>query len=110
MADAWSGRLLRLGSGGAFVDEIQIGWTSRDVLHKPYVASLADGRILVSYPETGRLVLLSSDGEQIGTWQPLESSIPVGVVAMPDGGFAFSDAGLHHVQIVPAALIDGLFE
>jgi hypothetical protein len=29
---------------------------------------------------------------------------------MEDGGFAFSDAGLSNIQIVPAALVDSLFE
>jgi hypothetical protein len=34
----------------------------------------------------------------------------VGVVAMPDGGFAFSDVMRNEVQIVPAALVDSFFE
>ncbi len=112
VADAWSGRLLRFGPGPerVYIGEIRVGWTSRDVLHKPYVAVLTDGRILVSYPETGRLVLLTADGKQAGSWQPLQASIPVGVVAMPDGGFAFSDVGLDNVQIVPATLVDSLFQ
>jgi DNA-binding beta-propeller fold protein YncE len=112
VADAWSGRLLRFGSGPehAYLGEIRVGWTSREVLHKPYVAVLNDGRILASYPETGRLVLFTATGEQAGSWQPLASSMPLGVVAMPDGGFAFNDAGLHHVQIIPAGLVESLFE
>ena len=112
VTDAWSGRLLRFGPGpdAAYAGEIRTGWTSRDVLHKPYVAVLTDGRILVSYPEAGRLVLFTAAGEQIGAWQPLQSSVPVGVVATQDGGFAFSDVGLDHVQIIPAALVESLFE
>ncbi|HEU0073001.1 MAG TPA: hypothetical protein VFS30_03250, partial [Dehalococcoidia bacterium] len=112
VADTWSGRLLRFGRSPdhAYLDEVRVGWTSQEVLHKPYVAVLTDGRILVSYPEIGRLVLFTDAGEQIGAWQPLAASVPLGVVAMQDGGFAFSDAGLNHIQIVPAALVDSLFE
>lgn len=112
VADAWSGKLLRFGPGAEFdyLGEIRAGWASKEILHKPYVAELADDRILVSYPEGGRLVLLSGSGEQLGTWQPLAASVPVGVVAMPDGGFAFSDVGMNHVQIIPEGLVDSLFE
>ena len=110
VADAWSGDILRFGPDAAYIGEIRAGWTSRDVLDKPYVAVLTDGRILVSYSEVGRLVLFTDAGDQIGTWQPLQSSAPVGVVATQDGGFAFSDVELNHVQIIPAALVDSLFE
>jgi hypothetical protein len=34
----------------------------------------------------------------------------VGVVVMPDGGFAFSDVTRNEVQIVPAALMSELFQ
>jgi DNA-binding beta-propeller fold protein YncE len=112
VADAWSSRILRFGPGpdNAYVGEIDARWTSRDVLHKPYVTVLTDGRILVSHPESGQLLLFSEAGQVAGTWQPLQGSIPVGVAARPDGGFAFSDAARNEIQIVPAALVDSLFE
>jgi hypothetical protein len=34
----------------------------------------------------------------------------VGVVARHDGGFAFSDVGMNMIQIVPASLVESLFE
>jgi hypothetical protein len=112
VADAWSGRILRFGlaPGNEYAGAIDARWTSRDVLHKPYVTVLSDGRILVSHPKTGQLLLFTDAGDPAGTWRPLQDSLPVGVVARPDGGFAFSDAGRNEIQVIPAALVDSLFE
>jgi DNA-binding beta-propeller fold protein YncE len=109
VADAWSGRVLRFGEASGY-SVIDARWTSRDVLHKPYVAVLTDGRILASHPETGQLLLFTNTGEPAGSWRPLQNSIPVGVVARHDGGFAFSDVGMNMIQIVPASLVESLFE
>jgi hypothetical protein len=80
------------------------------VLDKPYLTVLADGRILASLPESGQLVLFAADGTRAGAWQPLAQAKPVGVVAMPDGGFAFSDVNRNEIQIVPAGLLPDLFK
>jgi predicted membrane-bound mannosyltransferase/DNA-binding beta-propeller fold protein YncE len=111
VTDAWSGRILRYEAQPpyGYLGEIDAGWTSHEILHKPYATVLSDGRILVSSPETGRLLLFTAQGEEIGTWQPLQGSVPVGVTAMPEGGFAFSDIARNEIQIVPADLIDGFF-
>ena len=110
VTSTWAGELQRLDTGGEVLDSMSIGWTSQTVQDKPYVAVLTDGRILVTLPETGELVLLESDGTRVGAWQPLVKSKPVGVVALPDGGFAFTDSSRHEVQVVPAALIGELFQ
>jgi DNA-binding beta-propeller fold protein YncE len=112
VTDDWSGRILRFGPapGYEYLGSIDAGWKSQDILHKPYVTALADGRILVSHPESGRLLLFEATGKQVGDWHPLADSIPVGVVAMRDGGFAFSDVGRNEIEIVPAALVDSLFK
>ena len=57
-------------------------------------------------------MLFNADGTEVGTWQPLPTSKPVGVVAMPDGGFAFSDAAdtRNEVEIIPADLVAGFFK
>jgi hypothetical protein len=36
--------------------------------------------------------------------------MPVGVAALADGGFAFSDIRRHEVQMVPAELVAGFFQ
>jgi predicted membrane-bound mannosyltransferase/DNA-binding beta-propeller fold protein YncE len=112
VSDDWSGRILRFGPapGYEYLGEIEVGWTSQEILHKPYLAVLIDGRILTSSPESGRLLLFTATGEHVGEWQPLANSVPVGVTAMQDGGFAFSDPGRNEIQIIPAALVDQLFK
>lgn len=112
VADDWSGRILRFGPapGYDYLGAIDAGWKSQEILHKPYVTVLSDGRILVSHPESGRLLLFNQAGDKVGEWRPLADSIPVGVVATRDGGFAFSDAGRNEIEIIPAALVDSLFE
>ena len=110
VADAWSGRLLSFSSGIVAAGSISVPWTSHGVQEKPYVTVLKDGRILVSLPEKGRLLLYDRSGRELGSWQPLPTSRPIGVAALPDGGFAFSDGALNQVQIVPAGVIPSLFK
>jgi predicted membrane-bound mannosyltransferase/sugar lactone lactonase YvrE len=110
VASAWTGDIRRIDAQGDAAGAIPVGWTSQLVLDKPYLTVLTDGRILASLPETGELVLFAPDGTRAGVWQPLAQSKPVGVVAMPDGGFAFSDVNRNEIQIVPARLLPELFQ
>jgi DNA-binding beta-propeller fold protein YncE len=110
VADAWSGRVLRFGSGMTPAGSFNVPWTSRDVPNKPYLAVLKDGRIVASVPERGRLYLYDASGKELGSWQPLPSSRPIGVAASADGGFVFTDAAMNQVQIVPAAAMGALFK
>jgi predicted membrane-bound mannosyltransferase/DNA-binding beta-propeller fold protein YncE len=109
VADTWNARIQRLSPGLEPSGAFSVGWSSKNVLDKPYLAVLADGRILTSVPESGNLLLLDSEGNRVGAWKPLPDSMPVGVVALPGGGFAFSDIRRNEVQIVPANLVDGFF-
>ncbi len=110
VTSTWTGDIRRVDTSGEELASIPVGWTSQEVQDKPYITVLSDGRILVPMPETGELVLYDADGTKVGAWQPLAQSKPVGVVAMPDGGFAFSDVSRNEIQIVPADLVDGFFE
>jgi len=107
VADAWNGRIQRFRQGDA--SEFPVGWRSRDVLAKPYLTILRDGRILASDPENGRLLLFEADGRPAGAWRPEDGSVPLGVAALADGGFVFSDAAASTVQVVPGSLIESLF-
>jgi predicted membrane-bound mannosyltransferase/streptogramin lyase len=109
VADTWNGRIQKFGPGFTPLAQFEVGWTSRDVTAKPYIAVLTDGRIVVTDPANRSLLLFSADGSRIGAWRPEEESYPVGVAAMPDGGFVFSELNRGHLQIVPGSLIDGLF-
>jgi predicted membrane-bound mannosyltransferase/DNA-binding beta-propeller fold protein YncE len=110
VANTWTGDIQRFDVRGEASSSVPVGWTSRMVLDKPYLAVLEDGRIVAALPETGELVLFEADGARAGAWQPSPDSKPVGVAAMPDGGLAFSDVARNEVQIVPAPLLETLFE
>ncbi len=123
IADTWNGRIQRLdpalveNPGGPFVGAQPPGtsvfaapWTSHEILDKPYLAVLSDGRIIASDPEQGELVLYDANGTRLGAWKPDTDSQPIGVAALPSGGFVYSDARRNQVQIVPASLLDRLFK
>jgi DNA-binding beta-propeller fold protein YncE len=109
VADAWNGRIQRFGPGFASPMAIATGWTSEDILAKPYLAVLSDGRLIASDPAKGQLLLFDAEGRLAGTWPPETGSRPLGVAALPDGGFVFSDVGRNELQVVPRALIATLF-
>ena len=109
VADAWNGRVQRLSPGSSAAVSFEVSWTSREVLDKPYITVLSSGQVLVSKPENGRLILFDAQGNRVGEWQPLADGVAVGVAALPDGGFVFSDIRRNEVQIVPGNLLQTLF-
>jgi uncharacterized protein (TIGR03663 family) len=110
VADAWNGRVQVLPASGEPPYAFTTQWTSHEVVAKPYVSVLSDGRVLISVPETGSLVLYTASGSRVGTWKPLVDSMPIGVAPTADGGFVFSDGRRNEVQVVPGRLIAGLFQ
>ena len=82
VADAWNGRIQRLAPDLAAAVAFATGWTSRDAAAKPYLAVLADGRILASDPAQGALLLFDAAGAPLGAWHPAAGSRPLGVAAL----------------------------
>ncbi len=62
VADTWNARIQKFTPDMQPAGEFPVDWTSRDVLSKPYLAVLKDGRILTTDPATGRLLLFQADG------------------------------------------------
>jgi len=110
VADAWNGRVQRLDTARKTWTSFNVGWTGRDVLAKPYVAVLADGRIVASDPGKGLLLLFDGEGRPLGSWKPDSDVVPLGVAALSNGGFVFSDGQRGQVQIVPGTLVGSLFK
>jgi DNA-binding beta-propeller fold protein YncE len=111
VADAWNGRIQRFERG--FTGEpasAAVPWRSREVPDKPYIAILSEGRVLVTVPENGTLMLFDADLRPIGTWRPEAGAKPIGVAPTADGGFVFSDSAHDQVQIVPGAKVAELFK
>jgi predicted membrane-bound mannosyltransferase/sugar lactone lactonase YvrE len=110
VADTWNGRIQRFSPAFESPVSFPTGWSSREVFAKPYLAVLTDGRIVASDPGKGVLLLLGADGQPRGVWRPEADSQPIGVAATAEGGFVFSDGRRNQVQVVPAALVDQLFQ
>jgi DNA-binding beta-propeller fold protein YncE len=109
VADTWNHRIQRFDSNLGSPSSFETGWASQDVLAKPYITVLNDGRIVASDPGKGELLLFSASGQRLGAWRPDSDSLPIGVAARPDGGFVFSDGRRNQLQIVPGPLVDRLF-
>lgn len=110
VADAWNGRIQKFGPGFAPIAQYQVGWTSREVPAKPYIAVLTDGSIVVTDPANRSLILFDRNGNRLGAWRPEPDSYPVGVAATSDGGFVYSEAERGHLQFVPGPLVRSLFQ
>jgi uncharacterized protein (TIGR03663 family) len=109
VADTWNSRIQRFNPDMSEPMSFGAGWNSQEILDKPYLAVLNDGRILATDPAQGLLVLFDANGNRVGAWRPEADAQPVGVAALPDGGFVYSDARRNQVQVVPAGLIERLF-
>ena len=109
VADAWNARIQRFEADFSAPVSFPTGWSSREVMAKPYLAVLGDGRIVASDPGNGLLLLLDAEGESSGLWRPEADSQPIGVAALADGGFVFSDGRRNELQVVPGDLVSELF-
>jgi sugar lactone lactonase YvrE len=110
VADFWNKRVLVLGSDLAVKDTIDVPtWGSQAVTDRPYMALLADGRLLVTDPANGKVLAFASDGSSIGEYVPPKEERaafvrPVGiatdgesVVVVDSGGNVARKIGLAEV-------------
>jgi DNA-binding beta-propeller fold protein YncE len=109
VADAWNARIQRFEADFGAPSSFAAGWSSQEVIAKPYLTVLRDGRIVATDLAKGLLILFDASGRQTGTWRPTDGAQPLGVAATPDGGLVFSDARRNELQFIPANLIDQLF-
>jgi uncharacterized protein (TIGR03663 family) len=103
VADTWNSRVQKLDPDGKPLLQVQVppGWESQNVANKPYLAIDGSGRIIVSFPEQGRLVVLDQNGSTVKD-VPLEGSAPVGVAVGPDGRILTADAKGNLIYALPA--------
>jgi sugar lactone lactonase YvrE len=109
VADTWNSRIQAIANAGQ-ITSFPVPWNSQGINDKPYLAVLSDGRIVATDPAKGSVLLYAADGTSLGSWTPAAGGRPVGLAALPDGGFVFTDAQNNQAQVVPAAAIAGLFK
>jgi sugar lactone lactonase YvrE len=104
VADTWNARIQKLSPNGDPLAQIAVptGWQSQSVSNKPYLAVDAQGRIIASFPEQGRLVVFGADGQQIKEVPLQINGSPVGVAVAPDGRVLVANAKANVVESLPS--------
>lgn len=86
VADTWNRRIQRFNREFVYQGEVRIeGWGSRDILAKPYLAVLPDGRLILTDPANGRLGLADMGSGTVIAIDRFPSgerpAVPIGVAA-----------------------------
>jgi sugar lactone lactonase YvrE len=104
VADTWNNRIQKLSPNGDPLAQIAIpnGWQSQSVSNKPYLAVDAQGRVIASFPDQGRLVMFGPDGQQLKEIPTQDNSGPVGVAVAPDGRVLVAEARGNVVESLPS--------
>jgi uncharacterized protein (TIGR03663 family) len=103
VADTWNKRIQKLSPNGDPLGSIPVpdGWDSQAVTNKPYLAAAADGRVVASFPDQGRVVVFGPDGQQPKELSLPGGTTPVGVAVAPDGRLLVADARGNVVDSLP---------
>jgi streptogramin lyase len=104
VADAWNDRVQELDPQGKPLAQFTApaGWTSQSVTNKPFLTVDAQGRIALTSPDAGQIVIYGTDGTQRSTIQLGSGSSAVGVTVAPDGRLVVADARGGSVVSEPA--------
>jgi sugar lactone lactonase YvrE len=87
VADAWNHRVQHLDAAGAPLGAFPISgaWDNQSITNKPYLALRPEGQIVVTYPDEGKMVVYTREGQQVSTTQTLPGGTAVGVAVGPNG-------------------------
>jgi DNA-binding beta-propeller fold protein YncE len=101
--NVWNNRIQKLSPDGQPLTSFQIpsGWESQAVTNKPYIAVDAEGRVIASFPDQGRLVMFGPDGQQLSEISLPSGTAPVGVAVGPGGRVLVADARGNVVDSLP---------
>jgi DNA-binding beta-propeller fold protein YncE len=104
VADTWNSRLQKLSASGAALTQVAVrcGWESQNVTNKPYVAVDGQGRVAVTCPEQGKVVMFGADGQQLKEIPLQGGGAPVGIAVAADGRLLVADAKGNVVDSIPS--------
>ena len=110
VADMWNGRVQVLDSSGAYLREFPVaGWGGLDVLDKPYLTVLRDGRIALSVPSLDEVRIYSASGVLQATINPPDEPlrVPYGIAETADGKLWIVEGGAARVRLFDGAEAGG---
>jgi uncharacterized protein (TIGR03663 family) len=104
VADTWNRRIQKLSPNGDPLASIPVpsGWDSQAVTNKPFIATGANGHVIATFPDQGRVAVFGADGQQLTDIPLPGGTTPVGVAVAPDGRLLIADAHGNVVDSVPS--------
>jgi sugar lactone lactonase YvrE len=104
IADTWNNRVQEFSSNGEPMTAFSVGngWTSQAVTNKPFLAVDSQSRIVASFPDQGRVVMYSPEGQQLKELSLPTGTSPVGVAVAPDGRLLVADSRGNVVDSLPS--------
>jgi sugar lactone lactonase YvrE len=107
VADTWNGRIQAFDPNGQPLAEYPVNaWPGQSVTNKPYLEVDDEGRMLISAPDQGTLLVLDRDGQQLASVQPAgqggaPGSLPTGLALTSSGEVYVADSRLGFVYRLP---------
>jgi DNA-binding beta-propeller fold protein YncE len=99
VADFWNQRIQELSPSGHYIRSWTVpGWTPQSY-DEPYLVVEPNGLVVVSDPQTEQVLVYGPTGQLRGAFGSSALSLPIGVVARPDGRIAVSDATANRVRV-----------
>jgi predicted membrane-bound mannosyltransferase/DNA-binding beta-propeller fold protein YncE len=110
VADTWNGRIDVFNSGKHWLRSLPVkGWESHSIENKPYLTVLANGDLLLSQPDSDRLLELSPSGATVKSTSSLGAGLaltrPIGVATDSAGNLYVADGGADQVTRLPLSTL-----
>ncbi len=94
VADAWNRRIQKLDPQGQALAQVPVpsGWEDQSITNKPYLAVDPQGRVVATFPDSGRSLTLAADGSPVQQFQVPQGGSAVGVALGPGNQIYVADA------------------
>ena len=102
VADMFNRRVVLLNADGSFKSQFPVeGWGGQEVLDKPYLRALSDGRVAVSLPVLNQVRIYSAEGKLAGSLSAPEDPLnrPYGIMQTADGKLWVTEGGSGRLRL-----------
>ncbi|MEP7216794.1 MAG: NHL repeat-containing protein, partial [Anaerolineaceae bacterium] len=102
VADMFNRRVVLLNADGSFKAQFPVdGWGGQEVLDKPYLRALSDGRVAVSLPSLNQVRVYTVDGKPGASLSAPEDPLsrPYGILQTADGKLWIAEGGSGRLRL-----------